>query len=419
MPNIGIVQLVAAREAQMRLQFRTREGLETHQHQQMAHLVKQVLPQSPYYNLLLFRPIEEWPIMNARLLDEYFDIINTLGLKKAEVTEQLVAVKGQMIPDIGGCRPLLSRHGNTLFLLNTEERLRRLGTLLARLGNDARNIGYFFHADYLLGGEIHHEDVRMESYDLSHSYASLRERLLLQQPDTVIGPCALLLRLYDDIRDGTLQIRLPNVYNCGEVLTQRDRLKLRTLFPYVGDIYLTAEAFVGMTCRHGRLHLNETNLLVQYEHLEGNRCLPLITDLHAQSLPLVQYRLTDVLVPDSQSCPCGCVHKVIRHVEGSLEDVLLLPGMNRKRVRMYPDFCHGILLKSLPKDCDYQLVQQGTIQIELCAATEEEVLDNARHALLQAWRLAGVDTAKIVFHTRQVWGEHDLGQKRRQVMRVA
>lgn len=419
MPNIEIVQLFAAREAQTRLQFRTREGLETHQRQQMVHLVRQVLPQSPYYNLLLSRPLEEWPIMNARLLGEYFDIINTLGLKKAEVTEQSVAEEGQMMPDIGGCRPLLSRHGNTLFLLNPEERLRRLGTLLARLGNDARNIAYFFHADYLLGEEIRHEDLRIESYDLSHSYASLRERLLLQQPDTVIAPCALLLRLYEDIRDDTLQMGLPNVYNCGEVLTQRDRLKLRTLFPYVGDIYLTAEAFVGITCSHGRLHLNETNLLVQYENLEGNRCLPLITDLHAQSLPLVQYRLNDVLVLDDQPCPCGCVHQVVRHVEGGLEDILLLPGVNRKRVRMYPDVCHGILLKNLPKDCDYQVVQQSATQIELRAAAEEEALDNARRALLLAWRQAGVDTAKLVFHTRQAWGEHDLGQKRRQIMRVA
>ncbi|MDO4775829.1 MAG: hypothetical protein Q4A06_00090 [Cardiobacteriaceae bacterium] len=419
MPNIEIVQLLAAREAQVRLQFRTREGLERHQHRQMLRLVKQVLPQSPYYNLLLSRPLAEWPVMNARLLGEYFDIINTLGLKKAEVADLLATQEGQVLPGIGSCCPLLSRHGNTLFLLNTEERLCRLGTLLAGLGNDARNIAYFFHADYLLGGDIRHEDLRIESYDLSHSYASLRERLLLQQPDTVIAPCALLLRLHDDIRDGTLQIGLPNVYNCGEVLTQRDRLKLRTLFPCVGDIYLTAEAFVGMTCGHGRLHLNETNLLVQYENLEGNRCLPLITDLHAQSLPLVQYRLNDVLVLDPLPCPCGCVHQVVRHVEGSLQDVLLLPGASRRSVRIYPEVCHGILLRNLPKDCDYQLVQQGACQIELRAAAEEEALHHARHALLLAWRQAGVDTARLAFHARQTWGEHDLGQKRRQVMRVA
>lgn len=417
MSNIEVTQLLAVREAQLRLQFRTREGLEAHQRQQMLRLVGQVLPKSPYYKLLLSKPFEEWPAMNARLLGEYFDIINTCGLRKADLLARMD--EGDAAASDGGQRALLSRGGGNLLLMGDEERLLRLGTLLAMLGELPQNIAYFFHSNYLLAGDIRDERLRIEGYDLAHSYAELCEQLLRQRPDVIIAPCTVLLRLYEDIHAGNLALALPRVYNTGEVLTRRDRLKLQTLFPYVGNIYLTAEALVAMTCAHGRLHLNEKNLLIQFEHLEGNRYLPLITDLHGSSVPLVQYRLNDIVVLDQQPCPCGCVQQVARHVEGSLEDILLLPGSERQRVRIYPNMCHDVLMRHLPKNSDYQLLQLGPCRLELCAAAEEEALENARYALQRAWRDLGVNVAKLAWHCRQTWGEHDLGRKRRQIMRAS
>ena len=418
MSNTAIIQLLAACEQQQRLQFRTREGLEAYQRRQMLYLLKYVLPASPYYKLLLSKPVEHWPIMNERLLEKYFDIINTCGLRREGLLENGAMAEAGLTPifTTGTTEP------SSLFLLSHEERLQRLGTVLAAIWRREEqprlNVACFFHTDNIPCGHIEDDALRLEPYDLARPYAELHDQLLAQQPDTIIAPVSFLLRLYEDLRSDNMTLPTTRVYNIGEVLTQRDRLKLRTLFAYVGDIYQAAEGILGITCAHGRLHLNEHNLLIQQEHLENDRFLPVITDFHAHTLPLVQYRLNDILVMDHQPCPCGSVYQVVKRVEGRLEDVLLLPGQARRRVRIYAEYCHEVLLKHLPKDSDYQLVQTTPYHITLRVAAEKEELEQARWALAEDWKARGVDSARLVWDCEQAWGERDVANKRRQVMRV-
>ena len=419
MSPTAIIQMLAACEQQERLQFRTREGLEAYQRRQMLYLLKYVLPDSPYYHLLLSKPFEHWPIMNDRLLSKYFDIINTRGIRREDALQGNVQALGE---DMSAIFSSGTTDEANVFLISHEERLQRLGTLLAavwqRAENPRLNVACFFHTDNIPCGRILDDALRLEPYDLARPYAELHEQLLLQQPDTIIAPASFLLRLYDDLRAGTLQLSASRVYNIGEVLTQRDRLKLRTLFAYVGDIYQAAEGILGITCAHGRMHLNEHNLLIQQEHLENDRFLPVITDFHAHSLPLVQYRLNDILVMDHQPCPCGSVYQVVKRVEGRLEDVLLLPGAERRRVRIYAEYCHDVLLRNLPKDSDYQLVQTSPQRMLLRAAAEKEELEQARFALSEDWKARGVDSARLLWQCEQAWGEQDFAHKRRQVMRL-
>ncbi len=85
-----------------------------------------------------------------------------------------------------------------------------------------------------------------------------------------------------------------------EVLDPLDRQRIEAAFAVrVEQIYQATEGFLGATCEHGVIHLNEEFLIVEREWVDEarTRFVPVITDLYRSSQPIIRYRLNDVLVP--------------------------------------------------------------------------------------------------------------------------
>ncbi len=144
-----------------------------------------------------------------------------------------------------------------------------------------------------------------------------------------------------------------------EVLDPLDRKRIEATFAVrVEQIYQATEGFLGATCTHGSIHLNEEFLIVEREWVDAarTRFVPVITDLYRSSQPIVRYRLNDVLVPRREPCPCGRPTLALDRIEGREDDVLWLPPVQgTSPVPVFSDVISRVFVRTLPGLQDYSL----------------------------------------------------------------
>ncbi len=148
-----------------------------------------------------------------------------------------------------------------------------------------------------------------------------------------------------------------------EVLDPLDRRRIEAAFAVrVEQIYQATEGFLGRTCDHGVIHLNEEYLIVEREWLDEarTRFVPVITDLYRSSQPIIRYRLNDVLVPRPDGCSCGRPTLALDRIEGREDDVLWLrPVRGTSPVPVFGDVISRVFVRSLPGLEDYSLEETG------------------------------------------------------------
>ena len=92
-------------------------------------------------------------------------------------------------------------------------------------------------------------------------------------------------------------------------------------------IYQATEGFLGFTCRHGHLHLNEDSLMVDTLPVKGTDGVQLIvTDLLRTSQPIVRVLLDDFIEPSPLACSCGFAGRTIRPVAGRVQHLWRIHG---------------------------------------------------------------------------------------------
>jgi len=120
------------------------------------------------------------------------------------------------------------------------------------------------------------------------------------------------------------------IITTSEVLTAGDRLLLEEVFETrVFNEYGCGElGTIAHECEHGRLHLNDENMIV--EVVNGDRsCAPgekgelVITELNNLAMPLIRYRTGDFGALGTADCPCGRTLGVLDHVFGRAYDFVV------------------------------------------------------------------------------------------------
>ena len=254
-----LYEILAAYQRNRRQHFTDRDTLEQWQRRMLLRLYKEILPQSPYYREYLGTPLDSWPPVSAPDLVRDFDQINTLGLQHEEVFAR--GVRADISRDYSWFArdyiPLLSagsKGRRRAFPISHEERLDRIGTILARLYPDdlppSLSIACYYRGNNVPCYELTSAALTLHSYDIQDDPAWLLKKLQHQQPHIIIAPASILLALLRELMEGRLELpRCERVYNSGEVMTARDRLALRRQFAVVGDIYQGVEGVLGVTCR--------------------------------------------------------------------------------------------------------------------------------------------------------------------------
>lgn len=360
------------------LSFTSRSALRLYQERKLRTHLKWVSQNSSYYREFENKPLEAWPLVDKKACLANFNTMNTVGLQLDKTMHFALAAENMRDFDStlsGYTIGLSSGTSGTrgLFVASPRERTLWAGLALRRLLPEGifrgERIAFFLRANSKLYTSVKTPLVSFKFFDLMAPLESQLNGLALFKPSIIVAPAQVLRYLALKQQKSLISLAPKKVISVAEVLEDADRELMLPSFPLISQVYQATEGFLGYTCSHGRLHLNEEYLHIEPEWQDEHktRMVPIITDFSRTSQPIIRYRLNDMLAINPTVCPCGNPTLTLAHIEGRCDDQLSLPGRNGIPIPIFGDVMSRILLRSLPLSTDYRLVQTGNCAIRLTA----------------------------------------------------
>ncbi len=197
-------------------------------------------------------------------------------------------------------------------------------------------------------------------------------------PELIIGYPSSLSAFLEDLRElpqGTFS-RLKAIWSASETLLPGHREDLENAFgARVFNNYGCREfGPLAMECQaHEGLHLNEGACFFEFLPVGDDLFELVITDLKNDIMPLIRYRIGDLVRGMPGTCSCGRTTRVIRGLEGRSFD--LIKGSNGEVVT---GTFWTLLLRSRPGVRRFQVIQEEldrfVIRLETGDAFQEEYL---------------------------------------------
>ncbi len=189
-------------------------------------------------------------------------------------------------------------------------------------------------------------------------------RLRNLRPDVLNGYPGILARLMGLMGEQDRQAIRPRFVLTGaEALTQQQRAQIvRGLGVPVFDMYGCAEFnLVGWECKDtGQMHTCDDAVIVEVVQdgrpvATGERGELVATSLYSYAMPLIRYRLDDVVTKGCTCCPCGQPYSTVHAVQGRVAEHFLLPSG-----RMIHPFEISQVIRGEPGAwvAQYQLIQE-------------------------------------------------------------
>lgn len=409
-----------------RLTFDDRQSLEAYQAKRLKRFARRVLTKSPYFSRFNRQAIATWPQMDKALMMEQFDQMNTAGLQR----DQLLACarrseqQRDFSPKIGKYSVGLSSGTSGqrgIFVVSPHEQSVWAGGMLAKMlpaGLFAgERVALFLRADNNLYHSVNNRWLSLKFYDLFAPFAEQLSRLEQQAPTIIVAPAQVLRALALAVLAQQIRLEVKKVISVAEVLEEQDRQLLAQVFPAVGEVYQATEGFLAATCAHGTLHLNEEFLHIEPQWIDQQRFTPLITDFTRSTQPIVRYRLDDVLVRQTEPCPCGQPSMAIARIEGRRDDQLILPDAFGQPQVVFADLCSRAIANALPLTSDYRLVQSGERQLQLMADCSEAELAHCQAQLAALFERQGIATVGLEWQLKVQAVMPQFDRKRRRIIR--
>lgn len=403
----------------------SRAEIEARQAIGFRYLRQKVMAKSPFYAAFAEQPISLWPQMNKSRLMEHFGAINTCGISReaaldlalrSEQSRDFSPMLGQVA--IGLSTGTSGQRG--LFASNRRERALWAALMVGRFMPKLyarQSVAFFLRANNALYENLSNPLITFNFYDLLDGVEAHFARLARQDPSVLIGPSQILGLLAEAQEARQIQLNPKVIIAVAEVLSPEDALKIERAFGRrVDQVYQCTEGVLGMTCRCGSLHLNEDFLHIARDVVDpetGAFC-PVITDLARETLPILNYRLDDVLVPDPTPCGCGSARLRLSRIDGRADDLLYWPTKAGGRRLVASDVIRQAVALSSAKVVDYRAVQYGQSRLDIALQSGEfaqAVLEISAYLQEHADKI-GCTLPKLTFQQGFVI---DPSQKRRRV----
>lgn len=201
--------------------------------------------------------------------------------------------------------------------------------------------GHFAGASLMLTGNHGSNswffDVR--TFDVGQPLPKIIEELNAFQPDVLSGYATILKVLGEAKEKGELRINPKHLGNGGEPLMPEVKVYLERIFKVpVMNAYASSEhLYMGMTLPGSKgMHLMEDDLI--FELKDDHTC---VTNLFNETMPLIRYRMDDVLVPDLTE-PSIYPFTRVKDIVGRYEDALVFSNQHGE-----VDFIHPIVIVEL------------------------------------------------------------------------
>jgi putative adenylate-forming enzyme len=412
--------------AARRRRFADRTALEAWQARRLVATLDHARRAFPHYRDVSRSSLDAFPVMDKATMLARFADLNDRGLdlrtcldlaRAAEARRDFTASVGGV--SIGLSSGTSGRQG--VFLTSPAERARWAGEMLAKALPDGlrrpSRVALVLRAGGPLYESVGSSRVRFRFFDLARPTVDHLPGLATFDPTILAGPPHVLRVLADACASGDLPIGPARVFSIAEVLEPHEQLAIEGGFgTRVDQIYQATEGFLGISCRVGRLHLNEDLLVIEREPVSGTeRFVPVVTDLFRTTQAVIRMRLNDLLLASDEPCPCGSPMQVVKEVQGRTDDLLELPLRDSPgHLRpFFPDFVRGAVL-SAPDVEDFDVVQTASGELQL-AVTPPDAFGGAARALGAAIAADGLVPPAIIRADPQPRGPLE---KRRRVRRA-
>jgi putative adenylate-forming enzyme len=376
------------------------QTLEHYQENRAQQIVTYTQQHSPFYRQhWTGQNPRDWrtlPVVDKHLMMTNFDTFNTRRIRRETAME--IALQAERTRDFSssldgvtiGLSSGTSGHRG-LFLASQEEQAAWAGTILARtlhhLSPRRLRVAFFLRSNSNLYEQVGGGLIHFCYFDLMLPLDEVVSALNNFQPHIIIGPPSLLGFLaHASIRE-QLHIKPKRLISVAEVLEEQEKQRIEATFQIpVHQIYQCTEGLLAVSCEQGSLHIQEDAVILQFEALpgsDGQRVMPIVTDLWRKTQPIIRYRLNDVLQLESRACPCGSPFRVIRSIEGRCDDICYFESLTGGPRPFFPDTIRRMILLASPDITDYQVIQQryGQISIYLSIASDAS-FENVSTAVL-------------------------------------
>jgi phenylacetate-CoA ligase len=339
----------------------SRTQLEAEQAAKFRQLVALAYERSPFYREIIeqrsldpgdCRP-SDFPVLTKRIVAENFDrMLTEPRLSRARIESFLAHSRdpGELLD--GRFHVLHSSGtsgtiGHTVFshdawIKGSSQMLRVLPLRLrTRVAFVAAARGHFAGASLLVTGN--HGTNRLfydvRTYDVTQPMEKIIAALNEFQPQALTGYAAVLERLAEAQGAGALRVRPRLIVSGAEPLRARCRASLQETFgaPVINSYASSEHLFMGLTLPGSDgMYLLEDDLIFELH----DDCT-YVTNLFNDTLPLIRYRMDDVLIPQTEASGRYPFIK-IRDLVGRSEDTPVF--VNREGVE---DFIHPSLISEL------------------------------------------------------------------------
>jgi len=430
--------MIAAREyirTKYGRSWSSREALEQWQQRQVMKHLGRIRQRSPFLRERMGElPVEQWrgmPVMDKSLMMEHFDALNTAGVRKEEAFAIALAAEESrdFTPEWNGITVGMSSgtSGNRgLFLVSPQESMAWAGAMLAKALPGSvlarERIALFLRANSNLYGSVSKRRLQFAYFDLLDPLEEQVKRLNTYAPTLLVAPPSMLRMLAEQLEQGLLAIRPRKIFSVAEVLDPLDEAIISASFQQiVHQIYQCTEGFLGITCGHGTLHLNEDLVFIEKEWLDKRerKFTPIITDFRRMTQPIVRYRLDDVLTERNEPCPCGSPFTALERIEGRHDDMFYMPSLRDGTLTtVFPDFIRRAILSASSKIEHYAAVQHSPTHITVALQVPTQYRTACeRDIMLELQKLCAIVQCAAPEIQFTEWKPQSAGHKLRRIER--
>lgn len=335
------------------------------------------------------------PVMDKAQLMANFAHYNKAGLSADQIRSTLKTVDRMGGLTVGASTGTSGNQG--LFVISDAERFRWLGSILAKTMADLlwrpqrvaillpRGTGLYDSANQI-------RRLQLRFFDVTQGLEALRAALEAFDPTVLVAAPKVLRVMADD----AFRLKPLRVFSAAETLDSLDRPVIEAGFGApLGQIYMATEGLLGVTCRHGRLHLAEDSVHFEYEMVGDGLVTPLISSFRRETQILARYRMNDLLRLDPEPCPCGTPLQAVSAIVGRMDDCFHVQGTKGMQM-LTPDVLRNAVVMADHRITDFRLIQTdpNAVTLALPKTLAQDVGKAARGRLHALFAQRGAE-AKI------------------------
>lgn len=408
--------------------FRDRAQLVHFQEKAWKRFARTVVPASAFYRNYAHLPLSQFPMIQKELFMQYFDEINTVGVTQKEAMQTALQAEEtrDFASEINGITVGLSTGTSGkrgLFLASQTERAQWVAMVLHRVVKWSvfrrQKVAFFLRANSNLYSSVQSSVLAFHFFDIFRKTEELVSELGLLQPDIVAAQPSLLRYLAEAQQAGKLYITPQQIISFAEVLHDDDRRIVEQTFGLsITEVYQCTEGFLGVSCAHGTLHLNEDVAVFEKKYVGDHRFIPIVTDFTRTSQPIIRYEMTDILIERTAPCPCGSALLGIERIEGRTDDVLIFE-QGGKTITVFPDTLVRKIARATDDFSRYCIRQVSDYQLEVVVEAEpqyrQRVSQLIQTAILEVLKAQGAEEVSVLFKDEDIMAK---GAKHRRVVRM-